>query len=267
MIHNARTTSRRPTRQVAKLLAVALFVAAILVASGNGALPASAQGTIPWATNIQVVDGPNPGEVIITWNAVAEATHYRIGYVNMDTDYPLARASATGNWREAFVYVDVEAQNFAATGTRYTIRRLEQGARHAFAVLTNNARYGQPVWPRNPNWVFLVVAETTGPDPGSVGPGVPPPAPAQAGGDCYAGQRLSPGQSCVRPIIRKEIFGVVSGGEYHLWGGFWTDGHMSVRDDFVNFGRSAGPGLPTYYLRAFRDGDIWVIEKADELRQ
>ena len=38
-------------------------------------------------TNIEVSDGINPGEVVVSWNAVPEATHYRIGYVNMEVDY------------------------------------------------------------------------------------------------------------------------------------------------------------------------------------
>ena len=55
-------------------------------------MPADAQGSAPPATNIRVLNGYNPGEVIITWEAVPEATHYRIGYVNMDRDYARAKA-------------------------------------------------------------------------------------------------------------------------------------------------------------------------------
>ena len=40
-----------------------------------------------------------------------DATYYRIGYVNMEVDYHLAKASCTGEWLEAFVYIDVNAQN------------------------------------------------------------------------------------------------------------------------------------------------------------
>ena len=148
---------------------VALFIAVVLVAVVSGAAPADAQGRAPAATNIQVVNGHNPGEVIISWDTVPEATYYRIGYVNMETDYPLAKASRTGNWLEAFVYVDVEAQNFAA-GTVYTIRRLEQGARHAFAVLTNDSAYGEPTWPTNPPWKFLVVTDQGGACPTTATP-------------------------------------------------------------------------------------------------
>ena len=139
---------------------------AILAAIISGAPPAEAQSRPPATTNIQIVNGHNPGEVIISWDAVPAATHYRIGYVNMVTDYPLAKSTEggrTGNWLEAFVYVDVEAQNFVTSGTVYTIRRLEQGVRHAFVVLTNGSAYGEPTWPTtSPRWKFLVVTDQGG---------------------------------------------------------------------------------------------------------
>ena len=139
---------------------------AILAAIVSGAPPAEAQGRPPATTNIQIVNGHNPGEVIISWDAVPAATHYRIGYVNMATDHPLAKSTEggrTGNWLEAFVYVDVEAQNFVTSGTVYTIRRLEQGVRHAFVVLTNGSAYGEPTWPTtSPRWKFLVVTDQGG---------------------------------------------------------------------------------------------------------
>ena len=139
---------------------------AILAAIGSGAPPAEAQGRPPGTTNIQIVNGHNPGEVIISWDAVPAATHYRIGYVNMAIDYPLAKSTEggrTGNWLEAFVYVDVEAQNFVTSGTVYTIRRLEQGVQHAFVVLTNGSAYGEPTWPTtSPVWNSLVVTDQGG---------------------------------------------------------------------------------------------------------
>ena len=144
-----------------------VVIAAILAAVVSGAMPADAQGSAPPATNIRVLNGYNPGEVIITWEAVPEATHYRIGYVNMDRDYARAKASATGDWREAFSHVDVDAQNFEQ-GTTYTLYGLQEGARHAFAVLTNDSRYGEPTWPSNPAWQFLTVTDWGGACPTAV---------------------------------------------------------------------------------------------------
>ena len=129
--------------------------------------PVTPSGNISPTSNIAVRAGVNAGEVIISWDAVQEATYYRIGYVNMVTDYPLAKASVTGEWIEAFVYVDVNALNLPPNnGTvEYTIRRLAP-ARHAFTVLTSNdvvntTEYitGRYNWPSNPRWQFHTVGQ------------------------------------------------------------------------------------------------------------
>ena len=125
--------------------------------------PATAQGGVPPVANIEIRNGPNPGEVIVSWDAVRQATHYRIGYVNMEVDYHLAKASCTGEWIEAFVYIDVNARNIPVSNGRaeYTVRRIDRGARHAFTVLTSNNVYsnaqgagGDFSWPQ-PRWRFL----------------------------------------------------------------------------------------------------------------
>ena len=136
-------------------------LAALPVVQTSAPAPAS-----PPTANIEVRDGINPGEAVVSWNAVPEATHYRIGYVNMEVDYHLAKASCTGEWIEAFVYVDVNARNIPVSDGRaeYTIRRLAQGARHAFTVLTSNnfvdsggggSVSSEFFWPSNPRWTFL----------------------------------------------------------------------------------------------------------------
>lgn len=147
--------------------------------SGNGSNLASAQSKVPATSNIRVADGQNPGEVIISWDYVEQATYYRIGYVNMERDYPLAKASRTGNWIEAFVYVDLEARNFVESRGRvqYTIRGLQQNVRHAFSVLTNSSRHGEPTWPSNPRWQFLTVADWGGACPAATPLPTPQPPP------------------------------------------------------------------------------------------
>ena len=69
-------------------LLTTMSIVIISVAFVSGVVPADAQSLTAPATNIQAFNGHNPGEVILTWSAVAEATHYRIGCVNMDRDYP-----------------------------------------------------------------------------------------------------------------------------------------------------------------------------------
>ena len=136
---------------------------------GRGSV--SAQTSAPAAENIEVRDGINPGEVIISFDAVPGATHYRVGYVNMETDYPLAKASLTGEWIEAFIYVDVSVLNLTVTPegrTKYTLRRLERGVRHAFTVRTSDGLQREPTWPSNPRWTFHVVANRGGVCPSAV---------------------------------------------------------------------------------------------------
>ena len=117
-------------------------------------------------TNLAVEVGPGSGEATLSWDAVPDATHYRIGYVNMEVDFHLAKASCTGEWIEAFIYVDVDARNIPVSDGRaeYTVRRLSPGARHAFTVLTSNdwvdSGAGGRVrseffWPSSPRWKFL----------------------------------------------------------------------------------------------------------------
>ena len=120
---------------------------------GHGLAILPVQGDVPErrgsppTTNLEVRTGQNLGEVVISWDPVPEATHYRIGYVNMEVDYNLATASCTGEWIEAFVYIDVNAQNVPIKDGRaeYTIRRLTPGAAHTFTVLTSDNLYDNKI--------------------------------------------------------------------------------------------------------------------------
>ena len=160
-----------------------LFLLVVLVAVVGYATPANAQSSAPPVTNILVRNGTQPGEVVVSWDAVPQATHYRIGYVNMETDYPLAKASVTGEWVEAFVYVDVNARNFTVAGgrTEYTVRRLAQGVRHAFTVLTSNnfanttqSVSGEFSWPSDPRWEFFTTLDQGGACPTAPSATTPP---------------------------------------------------------------------------------------------
>ena len=149
------------------------IIAIVLVAVASSVVPAEAQSTASPPTNVRAVNGFNPGEVIITWGASFGATHYRVGCVNMDRDYPKAKASVTRNWRQAFVYVDVDAPNVSPDNATYTLYGLQEGAYHACTVLANSSRYGQPTWPVRPYWQYLTVTDHGGACP--VAAPVPPP--------------------------------------------------------------------------------------------
>ena len=123
-------------------------------------------GPVPPVTNLAVRAGANAGEAILSWDAVPSATHYRIGYVNMEVDYHLAKASCTGEWIGAFIFADVNARDIPVHEGRaeYTVRRLSPGARHAFTVLTSDrfvdtghqgSVSSEFFWPSNPRWKFL----------------------------------------------------------------------------------------------------------------
>ncbi len=203
-----------------RLLAPAVFAATLIAFSLAVGLPRSVSAQIgtPATGNIRVVDGPNPGEVVISWDAVPSATHYRIGYVNMVQDYPLATASVTGEWIEAFIYVDVNARNFAVSGGRaqYVIRRLAQGDRHAFTVLTSSnfvdtggggsvsSEFSWP--PIGSRWEFHTVADRGGACPGvgaaSASADLGRASPAASGGSMSQGD---PGPPPDVPFERRHI--------------------------------------------------------------
>ena len=162
-------------------LACALVVIGSSFPAAGGSSHTVEAQTAPRPTdNISVSEGSNPGEVVIEWDAVPEASHYRIGYVNMEVDYHLAKASCTGEWIEAFVYIDVNARNIPVNNGRaeYTVRRLSEGARHAFTVLAStdfvDSGSGGSVsseffWPpAGSRWTFLPGRDT-------LPPGVPLP--------------------------------------------------------------------------------------------
>jgi len=152
-----RARNLKPTK-----LLVTLSIIIIFVAFTHGVVLDDEQRFTMPATDIQVLNGHNPGEVILSWNAVAEATHYRIGCVNMDRDYPRAKATATGDWREAIAYIVVEARNLDADRPSYTLHGLQEGAYHACSVLTSNARHSRFTWPYNPTWQYLTVTDNRG---------------------------------------------------------------------------------------------------------
>ena len=139
-----------------------LFAATALVAIVSSAVPAEAQSAAAPPTNIRAVNGFNPGEVIITWSSAYGATHYRVGCVNMDRDYPRAKASNTGRWQQAFVYVDLDAPNLSPNQPTHTIYGLQEGAYHACTVLSNSSPYGRPTWPNAPYWQYLTVTDHGG---------------------------------------------------------------------------------------------------------
>ena len=109
-------------------------------------------GAPPPPSGITAVNGPNPGEVNVTWSAVAGANYYRVGWI-ADDDY----RAAGDDWLERFAFVDVAGK------TAYTITRLTPGTDYWFIVASNSEQYGPPRWPQN--WVPLRLNDDQSPCP------------------------------------------------------------------------------------------------------
>ena len=116
---------------------VALAVGVFAMANSGGVTNVLAQSP---PGSIAAVNGPNPGEAIISWAAVDGAAYYRIGWIAYE-DYDAI--IATGRpWIEGFAFVDV--QNLGQTSR--TVTRLTPGILYAFIVGSNDTQYGAPQW-------------------------------------------------------------------------------------------------------------------------
>ena len=155
---------------------IAMLALAALLTAVVGVSIAQAQSNdlppLPPA-GIKAVNGPNPGEVNLTWSAAAGANYYRIGWL-ADADY----RAAGDDWLERFAFADV------ANKTAYTITRLTPGADYWFIVASNSARYGAPQWPANWEALRLNDDQSSCPTATPTEPAptpAPTPAPAPAG--------------------------------------------------------------------------------------
>ena len=130
-------------------LAVAVFV---MANSSGGVTSALAQSTPPAPGSLSLANGPNPGEVSLTWNAVAGANYYRVGWI-ANADYLQTQAAGT-NFLERFAFVDLAGK------TAYTVTRLTPGEDYWFIVGSNETRYGEPAWSE---WHLLTLNAATAP--------------------------------------------------------------------------------------------------------
>ena len=164
-----------------KLLILVLIIAAVFF---GGITICIVQTARAWANdglalpaNVQVVDGANPGEVTISWDAAAGAAFYRIGWVNMD-DYRAVRAEEGRQWLDVFSFRDVVNRG----QTNQTLSDLEPGVQYAFIMASVGQRFGNAAgaWSE---WTYLTTAAATscptntGAEPGAPGGATPTPTP------------------------------------------------------------------------------------------
>ena len=133
-----------------------LLVALALVATlsmGGGGIALAQTGNLPSApTNLMAVNGDNPGEVNLTWNAVPEAAFYRVGWVAFP-DYESTVADGR-NWLEAFHFFDAEN----AGQTQWTLTRLSPGVQYFFIIGSADERFGVSQWSEWSNALTLTSA-------------------------------------------------------------------------------------------------------------
>lgn len=145
-------------KQCSPLLIYAAFaaIAATLVAVGLTSIPATAQSGLPAPASVRSVNGPSPGQVIVSWDPLDSASYYRIGWVAYE-DYEAAKASGQP-WLEAFTFVDLANRGQDS----HTVNRLTPGILYAFIVASNDSRYGEPQWSQ---WALLTLNTDGSPCP------------------------------------------------------------------------------------------------------
>ena len=151
-------------------IAAAVFIMAI----GGVDNVVRSQSSLPAPTGVSAVNGDNHGEAVVSWQAVADAAYYRIGWM-ADEDYQAAFLEPNQEWAKEFRYSNVVNRG----QTSHTITRLTPGIKYWIIVGSHDAFYGGPEWS---SWaeVTLVAAPTpTRPDGGSGGP-VPEPQPTNS---------------------------------------------------------------------------------------
>ena len=133
---------------------------------------AQAQDAVwPAPANVRAADGANPGEVVVSWDAVAGAPFYRIGWVAYD-DIDAARAAGR-NWLDAFAFSDVA--NLGQTS--HTVKNLAPCVRYAFIAASLSRRFGDASWS---DWALLTPGDGNDPCPAAAATGTPTPTPRLA---------------------------------------------------------------------------------------
>ena len=142
------------------------IAALLMVIVGVIVAPAVAQTALPAPTNVQVTNGANVGEVVVSWDAVDSAAFYRIGWVALDE---IAVVQAEGrSWLDAFAFMDV-ANNGQVS---QDLTGLTPGIRYAYITASVNRRFGAGSWSE---WEYLTTAEGSSSCPTHGGSEPPPP--------------------------------------------------------------------------------------------
>ena len=122
-------------KYVMLLIVATLAAAGFALADVVGKVDNTAHAQAGPPSNVSAANGANPGEAVVSWDAVAGASAYRVGWLavadyeaNIDND----------RWRERFAYSDVNASS------SYTVTRLTPGI--AYYFITGRKQGDDIVW-------------------------------------------------------------------------------------------------------------------------
>ena len=105
-------------KKYAMLLAIAtLTVAVFALGDMVGKVDNAAHAQAGPPSNVSAANGANPGEAVVSWDAVAGASAYRVGWLAV-SDYEANRTN--DRWRERFAYSDISGGSSYYTVTRLT---------------------------------------------------------------------------------------------------------------------------------------------------
>ena len=116
-----------------------IAAAVCIMAIGGVDNVARSQSSLPAPTGIRAAHGSNPGEVVLSWNAVADATYYRVGWM-ADADYQAAGGAAGPHWSEEFRYSNIGNRGQSSR----TVTNLTPGITYYFIVGAGSV--GEPAW-------------------------------------------------------------------------------------------------------------------------
>ena len=137
---------------------------------------AQAQGGLAAPANVRAADGASPGTAVVSFDAVAGAAFYRIGWVSID-DIQAVQADDR-EWLDAFDFKDVANKG----QTAQALKGLTPGVRYAFIAASVPHRFGNAQhWSA---WTYLNTAPAPTPTPA--------PTPAPTGTPCPAGPGTVP---------------------------------------------------------------------------
>ena len=136
------------------LLIIATLTAAIFTLTDVvGKVDNTAHAQVGTPSNVSATNGANPGEVVVSWDPVAGASSYRVGWLAV-ADYEANRDN--DRWRERFAYSDVNASS------SYTVARLTPGT--AYYFITGLKQDGDIAWSA---WATLTLNSGRYPAPAS----------------------------------------------------------------------------------------------------